>query len=586
MDPTLSRPEEFRADRAFGEARAGARRKVYGVLVSLAIAGCGLFLLVGRSREFAMDDAYIHFTYARNLVQFGDLVFNAREFRGIGTTSILWTGLLAGGLLLGVHVFVSAKVLGILFFAVAAVCVYELTQPLFTFQSAWSPDRGAFVAAVLFLLSGNMIWFALSGMETTLFLALGLLALVAYQRQRWAWVGLLLGLTVLARPEGLGLVGVLGMLEVINLRRDRPIPWRQWALAAGLCLLLAAPWFAFVRMRTGHWLPTTFAGKKLHHADAVDHFLSKIPVLSRTHSRQLFFLILWVAYALLYVFGGASFPGPALTFGEGIGSGAVAVHLSYLGLALFVTLVLPLLALGLRQAIRFARQAGSQGSVERAAWGLLLWVAVHNLAYFLLLPSPGTGTRYQAINHLFLWLLIALGWWALGNRLSLRVGAAVGIALLAGGDVYYWAGVNRANLDHMERVRVSAGRYIHRELPAEAVVAAYDIGALKFYGQRRIVDLGGLTDAQFTRYQREHRLDEYLRQQGVTYLAIPSQHSLDEKPLYDFLHYLNLDASPLYDLVLIRAFENDRAVWARGVQATGNYQPSVRLYRLAWRQPD
>src|SRR3990172_2421110 len=47
-------------------------------------------------REFPMDDTYIHFVYADNLVSHGKLFFSEVNEKGVGATSPLWVFLLAG----------------------------------------------------------------------------------------------------------------------------------------------------------------------------------------------------------------------------------------------------------------------------------------------------------------------------------------------------------------------------------------------------------------------------------------------------------------------------------------------------------
>jgi hypothetical protein len=40
----------------------------------------------------------------------------------------------------------------------------------------------------------------------------------------------------------------------------------------------------------------------------------------------------------------------------------------------------------------------------------------------------------------------------------------------------------------------------------------------------------------------------------------------------------------MFDDRLLAEFETDRDLWLRGMEATGNYQPAVRVRKVNWRQ--
>ena len=94
--------------------------------------------------------------------------------------------LLAGVHGLGLSMHVAAKTLGVISLAALGIGVFLL---LYT---SWRP-LPALVSAILVVLSGHMLWFALSGMETVLFLTVGVVALLIYRQQKWVWLGAALG---------------------------------------------------------------------------------------------------------------------------------------------------------------------------------------------------------------------------------------------------------------------------------------------------------------------------------------------------------------------------------------------------------
>ncbi len=136
------------------------------LLMGVSVLVVALAFLWPAPTEFPMDDTYIHFVYARNLAEYGKLMFNFPTEKGVGTSSPLWVLLLAGGYAAGVPLHLVAKALGIGALIIVGAALYLLLRPLWGAIAA----LGTALAAVL---SGPMVWFSLSGMETTLFLALG-----------------------------------------------------------------------------------------------------------------------------------------------------------------------------------------------------------------------------------------------------------------------------------------------------------------------------------------------------------------------------------------------------------------------------
>ncbi|HSQ39600.1 MAG TPA: hypothetical protein VLM78_05520, partial [Anaerolineales bacterium] len=81
------------------------------VFISAAILAAALIYLWPSPVEFPMDDAYIHFVYAENLAEHGQLFFSFPDEKGVATSSFLWVVLLAAGHALGIPVQLLAKVM-------------------------------------------------------------------------------------------------------------------------------------------------------------------------------------------------------------------------------------------------------------------------------------------------------------------------------------------------------------------------------------------------------------------------------------------------------------------------------------------
>jgi hypothetical protein len=69
--------------------------------------------------------------------------------------------------------------------------------------------------------------------------------------------------------------------------------------------------------------------------------------------------------------------------------------------------------------------------------------------------------------------------------------------------------------------QVATALWVRDHLPADAVVATHDVGALAFYSERRIVDMVGLISPEMIdRIGRIDMLLEYLRDEHVTHLVV------------------------------------------------------------------
>ncbi len=516
---------------------------------------------------FPMDDTYIHFVYARNLAEQGRLFFNVVHESGVGTTSILWVLLLAAGLKVGIALPVSAKVLGVVSLVTVAFGLYVLLRPVLR-------PLPAFGAALLVALSGNMLWFALSGMETTLFLAVGVLALLAYRGGRWVWLGAALGLLSLIRPEGLALGLAIAVVELLQQRR-----LTRGLIVSGLvCAAICMPWFIYLLWRTGSVVSTSGLGKQLSSSVAISHVLDGSgvpPALDRLAG--FIYIGSWIGYLLLFTLGGAELPPPR------VGLGALANNsysISVWSVAAWAVALVLLLGAARRVANFKHWGAWARDPARRTIFVLLAWMILHNFSYMLFLPVPGTASRYGALNHVVLWVALVVGLLTFRRRPRLMGALTIALAAIALTNTYYWNGVYDANIEHMQRVRIAAARFVRDAFPAQQLCAAFDVGALRYYSQRPILDLGGLIDPNAVRVFESGTVDQYLVDHGVSCLILPGRTGRTDEGWFDFARILGLTTSQLIRLHLVTAFEIDRSRWLQGYLATVNYQASVTVYRV------
>jgi hypothetical protein len=72
----------------------------------------------------------------------------------------------------------------------------------------------------------------------------------------------------------------------------------------------------------------------------------------------------------------------------------------------------------------------------------------------------------------------------------------------------------------IESEMVAAARWVAANTPADALVAAHDIGGLGYFAQRDLIDLAGLISPEVVPFIRdEPRLAEYLDSRQTEYLV-------------------------------------------------------------------
>jgi hypothetical protein len=393
-----------------------------------------------------IDDAYITFRYARNLAEGLGLVYNPGEWV-LGTTTPLWALILGLGYRLGWTDLPS------LASSLAAVCD-ALSAALLVGLSArlgWG-GRGAAGVGLAWALNPMSIAFAVGGMETSLFVTLCLSALSLAATQRLAWAGLLSGVSCLVRPEGL----LLGLVCVAwSTRRGRRGFITSGALV-GVPVVVAASVFLAVY---GSPLPHSMAAKQAAY---------------RAH---------WPLENALAMIIQAGLPGWS-TYLLSVLPAAAGLLLAAAGLT-------GLLALG-RLSFSTLRSHGLGPQPFVAFGGLYVlfyvavgfkgvrlfpWYLVPIIPFYILLASAGLARLSQLrprfrtsmaslAGLIVVWQLPAVDW----RQPLLPIGSGFG----------------------REQVLLEAGQALRVSLPADAVVAAPEIGALGYASTLRILDTVGL----------------------------------------------------------------------------------------------
>ena len=230
----------------------------------LVWTGIALVLMLAHalSFRFVIDDAFISFRYAKNLMDGHGLVFNLGE-RVEGYSNFLYVLLSAAGLRLGVDALLWGRIWSTLAMGGLLAMLPGIVRQLAPEENAHRDLPGK-VAQMLVALSGAMACWMLAGLETAFFALFTVWAWrSALKRQSLlaAVAGLLL---ILTRPEGPALAFIFSAWSLLpsdhlstgHYGKNR-IKW------VGPILLVVgmAAFFIWRHSYFGWWLPNTYYAK-------------------------------------------------------------------------------------------------------------------------------------------------------------------------------------------------------------------------------------------------------------------------------------------------------------------------------------
>jgi hypothetical protein len=434
-----------------------------GLSVGMYILACAEHLRIG----FPLDDAWIHQTYARNLARDGEWAFISGQPSG-GSTSPLWTLLLAAGYLLQLSPFIWAFSLGGLLLGILAIQVERGMRFLLPDIRYKLPYAGIFI-----IFEFHFVWSAVSGMETLLHTVIILTISLALLREKpqWFLLGMMTGVSTWIRPDGLTLlvpICLTGLLIANGWKaRIQSVLW----VMIGFTIFFG-PYLYFNYSLSGNFFPTTFYAKQ-------DEYISW--QASSILKRSLDFLLTFLT-------------GPAV-------------------------ILLPAFIIE------------SINIIKNRRWAqlfLILWMIGYGGMYMLRLPAYQHG-RYlippMAIYFLFslmgLFRFLRSGHVHIAFLKLLKKAWAVTLCLVCAG---FWILGMRAyvsDVEFIETEMVDTAKWVSENLPGNAVLAAHDIGALGYFDDHQLIDLAGLINPEVIPIMLdEEQLGEYLDSEKITHLVV------------------------------------------------------------------
>jgi hypothetical protein len=168
-------------------------------------------------KDFLIDDAFISFRYAENLVAGYGLTFNRVGPSVEGYTNFLWIILFAGVHYLSLDPVITSKVLGCLLSLLSLGLTYKIGQILLVSNQEQCVNSGeqktegklpaslswTLLPPIFLAVSGPFAAWAMGGLETHLVTTLNLLALQSYLTSHFLFSVVFFTLTSLTRPDGI-----------------------------------------------------------------------------------------------------------------------------------------------------------------------------------------------------------------------------------------------------------------------------------------------------------------------------------------------------------------------------------------------
>jgi hypothetical protein len=445
-------------------------------LLALIILALLIRLLWIAYTDFAYEDAFITFRYAKQISEGNGFVYNPGE-RVYGTTTPLFTLLLTGWLLIpGTDVVTGARLFD-LTSAIGALVLLVLTL-----RRAGATQFQQILAISLIGFSSRFWIMDTGGMETPLVILLLSASWYAYVNGKFGWTGVLSGLLLWTRIDLVLWPVVLCLVEArLNSKAVLKI--------ASLTMLVYLPWVIFSTLYFGSPIPHTITAKWVAYTlPSQESYLS-----------HLFVLIKWLN---------------PLHLPDRLEVIEVLIAFSIVGIAAWQTsriykhklfAVLPLFAI-----LETIRIVLSRATIFSRYYAPTFWVV-------LILLSLGLGSllkRLRSVRSLSsFWRSV----WGLAF-LCLFLGLGFQVA----------KGARTAQMYRHEGALKPAGLWLRENSEPGATVQLEPLGYVGYYSERVMIDEVGLVTPQMVTLKRQgvRALEQYIEFFQPDYVLIHCDDSL------------------------------------------------------------
>lgn len=442
---------------------------------------------VNNFNSFPLDDPWIHLTFAKNLAEYGSFSYFRNELVTAGSTSPIYTFILAAGFLITKNEMWLSYITGILFFVLAVFYFYRTAGQTFPKEN-WL----AIAAALIFVFDKWINLISVTGMETTLYIFLLVACFYYYRKRNAVLFAVMLGLTFWARPDALAFIGAITIdyLFLLYVKNRAPKDNEATPLFSKSDLLkigavsggIIAVYFIMNLLISGSLLPNTYGAKVSYYSP---EFRSRTDFLKFevweyfTESAYLLIFIPFIFAVIKLLVDSSRFK-----------------YNHNLAAFIFIIALIFIYWYKLPYAHRFGRY--------------LMPV----LPFYILLAVYGGRVFFK-------WLAEYLSEKNIVNALN--------VILLVSTIVFFVSGYVKHNVTYTEQShhiyirQVEAAKWLKNNTPEGSIVGTHDVGAIAFYSDRKVVDVVGLINPEFIPKLNTKEftgfVQEQLKKQNVSYVA-------------------------------------------------------------------
>ena len=464
---------------------------------------------------FPLDDPWIHLTFAKNLSEYFSFSYFKNEMATAGSTSPIYTLLLAIGFLVTKNEMILSYFFGILMLIFSGIAFYNLSSLEFAKENYY-----ALIFTAIFVADKWMNFISVSGMETTMFIFIILACSYYYKKRNVVPFAVFLGLVLWGRPDGVAFIGALAVDYFISInfsKTDKTIKLftkKEFIKIGIIAGSFVAVYFAMNLMLSGSLLPNTYNAKLTYYSPEFK-------------SRGDFFKFeVWDyftkgAYGIIIV---GFFDSVAKTIFD-------TFKKQYNQNILYIVFIVALVFiywLKLPYAHRFGRYMMPIIPFMIISSGLGFRDLLKIVGGYLNSRNFTIGV-YVIISAIILFVTVR-------NYLDTKLGYA-------------------EECKYINDRQVAAAKWIRDNTNENDIIATHDVGAIGFYSNRKIIDVAGLITPELIKkiddknYSTE--MTEYLKQHNVSYLAFLREwyRVVNQTPLFTTLEVSPVETMEVYKFI-------------------------------------
>ncbi|NWF97079.1 MAG: hypothetical protein HXY34_13135 [Candidatus Thorarchaeota archaeon] len=399
---------------------------------------------------FSFDDSWIHVQYARTIFEGYPWEYSG-GIPSTGSSAPLWSVLLSPIFILGYEMETVVAAVTFISAALYVLDTFLVGELVRQHTGRWEVGL---VGQVVFVITPRNTGLMLSGMETPLamfFLLLALLWLPRLEQRYDPLLGIVAGLAYLCRPEFVLIVALCFPVRVLQVLRKRQLTLRRsgWLFSMFILAgLIALPWTLHCLNVTGLPLPDSYYAKLRFIPDEQAYQLWTGWWLAWL-TGELFYIDVAIVVAVFPVLKGRPYETILAS------SFFLLYHLTMPATALLfdARYLVPLFDL---MGIIFV--VGVTLVLER------LWSSGRSAAHL----SQGDLTRTATVVVILILFVPVAPWY--GHHLNIHAN----------------------QVKNISEMQVSCARWASENLPADAVIAVYDVGAIGYLWRGTVLDVFGL----------------------------------------------------------------------------------------------